>query len=136
MSRHTNYINDLFAIARDVTPVASARIAAFIVLNNSVISVGVNSVKTSPFQKRWGKNETAICIHAEISAIKNALKKIDTQSLKNTTMYIARAKKNGQKGKDVFGLAKPCLGCQRAIAAFGIKKVYHTTDVHGEYDLF
>jgi len=124
-------IEKLFTLARDVVPVAASRIACKIVIGNREISYGFNSRKTDPFQKKYGKNKNAICIHSEVMAIKNALKRLDQNDLKNATLYIARAKKID--GKFVYGLARPCLGCQRAIAAFNIKNVVYSCD-NGEIE--
>jgi len=35
--------------------------------------------------------------------------------------------------KFVRGMSKPCEGCARAIAQFGIKKVYYTTEEGFDY---
>ena len=129
MNRHVKHLNNLLNIANDVIPVAAAKIAASIVINNKTISYGVNSYKSSPFQKRFGKNEESICVHAEISAIKNALNKMRVNDLSSATLYVARSKK--ENGNLVQGMVKPCSGCQRAIAAFNIKKVYYTEETTG-----
>lgn len=133
MNRHEKHLRDLLIAARDVTPVASARIAAAVVSGNRVISYGVNSRKTSPLQKKFGKNDQAICIHAEISAIKNALNRNGTNDLSNSILYVARAKKEGKAF--IQGIAKPCEGCMRAIAAFNLRKVFYTEDNTGYTEL-
>ena len=65
-------------------------------------------------------------------AIKNAINKIDLEKFSNSILYICRVKI--YKKKFVFGLAKPCDGCMKAISTFNIKKVYYTLD-NGGYDL-
>lgn len=131
---HMKYLENLAKLAEDMTPVNSFRVAACIVYRNDVISYGFCSKKTHPFQKKFSKNELAISIHAENAAIVNALKKIEAKDFKKTTLYVARVKKEKpHSNKFVFGLAKPCPGCMKAITAFGIKQVYFTCDNDG-YD--
>ena len=125
-SRHEKYINTLAKLAIAVEPVAQARLAAAIVYKNQLISFGINQRKTDPFQAKFSNNSEAIYIHAENSAIKNALRDLSIDKLSKTTLYICRVKK--QDDKFVFGLAKPCLGCMKAIINFDIKKVYYTLD--------
>ena len=131
-TRHSRHINLLSEISIHIKPVAQARIAASVVYQNNIISIGFNQDKTHPFQKRYGKNDDAIYLHAETHAIKNAINKIDLEKFSNSILYICRVKI--YKKKFVFGLAKPCDGCMKAISTFNIKKVYYTLD-NGGYDL-
>lgn len=122
-----------FQQATDAPPVRHARISACLAIKNQIISFGYNHRRTHPLQKQFAKNSHAIYLHAEIHSIVNALNQVDKSDLKNATMYIARAKKNPVgRGNSKYttspGLAKPCQGCQSAIAAFGIKKVFYTQD--------
>lgn len=98
------------------------KMSAAIVRKNKIITFGKNSYKSHPFQKKFGKNSDSIFLHAEISAIVQALKILDVKELATCDLYICRIKKNK------FSLAKPCLGCARAIAEFKIKNVFYTTD--------
>lgn len=121
---------ELKLIAQDLTPVGQARIAAALVVKRDVLAYGTNKSKTHPMQKKYGRNIHSICLHAEIDCIRNALMRHkDPEILKKATLYIVRAKKkkNNDKGY-VFGLAKPCEGCQRAIEAFGIKRVIYSIE--------
>lgn len=121
--------------AIDVEPVKSSRMAAAIVYKNNVISIGHNSRRTHPFQAKYGKNPMAICMHAEINAIKNALNHLEVDDFKKTTIMIYRVKKqNGlRKAAWVDGMAKPCEGCARAIMEFGIKKIVYSTEENDSY---
>lgn len=116
--------------AYDNGSLAGAKIAAMVLLKNKPICIGFNSRKTHTLQKKYGKNEHAICIHAEIDAIRKACFHVDQEDFGKLTMVVIRSKKN----KD-WGLAKPCshegAGCQAALAAFGIKNVYYSTDETG-----
>ncbi len=121
--------------AIDVEPVKSSRMAAAIVYKNNIISIGHNSRRTHPFQAKYGKNPLAICMHAEINAIKNALNHLEVTDFKKTTIMIYRVKKqNGlRKAAWVDGMAKPCEGCARAIMEFGIKKIVYSTEANDSY---
>lgn len=117
--KHEQRLKDLLQTAKHVTPVAGARIAAAIYDRNELVATGFNSRKTHPLMAKFGKNDKAIHLHAEVDALRDAAKW--TLGVEGCTMYIARAKADGSPG-----LAKPCEGCQRAIVAFGIKEVYWT----------
>lgn len=122
--KHESIIKLLERVAEDVSPIKTARIAAAIVLKGEIISIGVNSYKSDPLQAKYSKNEHAIFLHAEIAAIKKALKRINREELKKCDMYIVRRKVNN--GVMCNGLAKPCVGCQRAIDTYCINNVYYT----------
>lgn len=127
--KHTKYINILSKIASDLSPVKSARIAACVVLQNDIVSFGANEMKSHPFQARYGKNRDAVFLHAETSAIKNALKYISIKDISRCTLYICRVKySDASKTNLVFGTAKPCPGCFRCINTFDISRVYYTLD--------
>ena len=96
-------------------------LAAAIVLRNKFVSFGYNRLKTDPFQARFGKNSDAIFLHAEIHAIKNALRRIDVEDFKRADLYVMRV----MTGERKWGMAKPCAGCMRAIAEFGIRGVFY-----------
>ena len=80
------------------------------------------------------KNEHAIFLHAEVAAIKNALREINVDDFSKCDIYITRVKKEKPfSNKFIWGLSKPCRGCERAIAEFGLKRTIYTCD-NGEYD--
>lgn len=109
-----------------------ARLAAAIYHKNRIIGIGLNQKKTSPFQAKFGKNENSIFVHAEIAAIKQALYYYDVEELMRlkTTLYICRVKKPSSmpKGPFIWGISKPCHGCQGAIVEFRINKIIYTLD--------
>lgn len=113
-------IEDLLKIAYANPGCSSAKMAAVIKDRKSTVSFGLNQMKTHPLQAKYGKNKHAICLHAEIDAIRNAPRDYD---FRGTSLFVARSLKNGQSA-----LAKPCSGCQRAIRDFGISRVYYTTE--------
>ena len=125
-------LSDLCKIAEEAPPVYRTQIAASIYIKNRFISIGNNSYKTHPFQARFGKCRECVYLHAEVDAIKNALKVVNVDDLKNADLYVARVKwQNSKKRNKIRGLACPCEGCQRALATFGIEQVFFTLDNEG-----
>lgn len=118
----------LFKVAMATPRVATAKIAAALVYKRRVVSYGVNTLKSSPFQKKYSMNEHSIYLHAEIAAIKNCLRSFDVEDLRHMSLVICRVKWHEDTATWGTGLAKPCSGCQRAIAEFGIKNVYYSTN--------
>lgn len=101
--------------------------SALILYKNEIISVGFNRIKSHPFQKKYAKANEAIFLHAEISAIKQSLRRISLKELKKSTLYVARVRLNNGN-KPSFMYSKPCEGCMRAIVEFDINKVFYTED--------
>lgn len=93
------------------------------------ITFGVNSRKSNPFQARYGKNKNAIYFHAETNALKKAYLLLGDELLKaKTTLFIVRVKRMPNRNIWVWGLAKPCVGCLRAIMDMKINQVIYTED--------
>jgi len=111
---------------------SGARISAAVVHRERIISFGFNQMKTHPFQAKYAKNSEAIYLHAEIDAIKNALRSTEVDDLHRCELYIVRSKQQ-QDHRFVHGLAAPCVGCRRAIATFRLRCVHYSTD-HGEME--
>lgn len=105
------------------------KLAAGIVYKRHLVATGINSYKSHPMMWEWGRNNDSIFLHAEIDAIKNALKLIDQNQLTKCDMYIVRVKRVSETNRNwTYGLAKPCPGCRRAIESFGLRNVYWSTD--------
>ena len=131
MTRHNRILLRLKNLAEDIDPTANARVVSAIFVAGKEIAIGVNISKSHPFQGQYSKHPEAILLHAEISAIRNALKRIDKEDLERATIYVARAKyASPAKSHMVAGLVRPCSGCQRALEAFKIKRVFFTGDDH------
>jgi tRNA(Arg) A34 adenosine deaminase TadA len=131
--RNEKFLDILTKAAVDIPdPVRNYRLTSAIVYKNSIISFGANSYKTDPFQARWSKNDHAIHLHAEVNAIKNAIKRGGVDILKKSTLYIARVRSINGTGYE-RAMAKPCIGCRRCIAEFGIKNVVYTTNEGHRY---
>jgi len=116
-------------IARDVAPVAQARIAAAVVFKKEIIALGVCKKQTHPLQKRFAKNPQSIYLHSEVDALRNVLRKHSPKILTECSLYVVR-QKYLDNDKEIFvdGIAKPCPGCQKAIKHFKIPHVYWSTD--------
>ena len=103
------------------------KLASAVVYKKYVIATGINSYKTHPLMNGEGYRDGQVFLHAEMDAIKNALKLIDTEQLTKCDLYVVRVKRPYNYSKDwIYGLAKPCPGCTKAIASFGIKNVYYS----------
>jgi deoxycytidylate deaminase len=107
--------------------VGAARLAAAVVHNGRIVATGVNSMKSHPFQKKYGRNSESIFLHAETAAIQKFISRMGFIG-DDCDLYVLRMKKDGPNHSYRYGLAKPCSGCQRCIAEFDIKNVYYTTD--------
>ena len=121
-------LDELLLLAHDTPKLFRVRIVAAVVRRNKIISYGFHQNKTHTFQSKYSKRPESIYIHAEIDAIKNALRKISVNDLSKCDLYVARSKyEEGKKEVLLPGLAKPCKGCQRAIDTFGCKNVFYTS---------
>lgn len=87
----------------------------------TVIGLGENRLKTHPLQAKFSRRPGSIYLHAEIDAIVDALKRCRLDDIEEGWLYVARVFKDGTPA-----LARPCLGCQRAIMHFGIQHVEWT----------
>ena len=119
--KYQRVLDNLIEVARVTPKVSNFRLAAAVVYKNRIVSYGVNSYKSSPFQKKYSKNEYAIFLHAEIAAITNALRHLTHAQLSRSKMIICRINHAG------LAMSKPCSGCQRALAEVGINTVYYST---------
>lgn len=125
----TRIFNTLFTLAQDHNPGdIRASVVASLVNKKGIVSFGFNQKKSHPLQAKYSKNEHAIFLHAEIDAIRKGLRK--DENLTKCDLYIMRTKHIGPKPIDpvVCALARPCPGCQRAIADFGLRKIYYSTE--------
>lgn len=120
MNKHEKRLSELCTVASDVSLFDKNRHAAAIYIGNRLISVGVNRFKSHPLQARFRPREDSNFLHAEIDALRNALKRVDAKDLQKATIYIARMR-NGERR-----LSKPCEGCQKAIEYYKIPHVFWT----------
>ena len=106
------------------------KMAAGIVYRRHLVATGVNSYKTHPLMASPGYHSEQIYMHAEVDAIRNALRVISQDQLAKSSIYVVRVKQQREGGDYVLGLAKPCEGCARMIASFGIENVWWSQDLH------
>jgi len=124
MNKDEYYLNMLANWLRDHDEyIGNHKLASCIVYKNIVV-FGHNKAKTNTFQERFNPEDYNVYTHAEIDALKNAIKRIPINKLHKATMYVVRVKKAGS-----IGLAKPCnKGCSQAINRFNIGRVVYTTE--------
>lgn len=116
-------------LAEEVAPIKSSRVVAAIVKGKNIASFGANQMRTHPFQAKFGKNPESLYWHAETNAIYNALRVLSLGDLKKADLYVCRVKYLSTKREQfVLGNAKPCVGCAKCIADFGIKRVFYSTE--------
>jgi len=96
------------------------RLGAVIVKGSSILSIGVNKLKTHTLQNNSYTGQKAKSIHAELSAIIGLSKK----QLNGSTIYIARILANGD-----YGLSKPCASCRILLVEVFVKKAVWTTPI-------
>ncbi len=94
--------------------------ACVIVKGGCIVSEGVNKSKSNMFIKIHEVKDFTN-IHAECDAILRARKKID---LTGARAYVVRILKD----KKTLAMSKPCPLCQERLKAYGISKVYFTTE--------
>jgi len=138
MDKHEKVLDLLATIAEGVernTTASGARLAAALVYKNRIVSVGINQKRSHPFQAKYSKNEDAIYLHAETDTIRTALRHLSEKQLSKSTLYVCRIKhEDGSDTPLIWGLSKPCVGCQRAIATFDIKGVVYSEEGKGAYN--
>ncbi len=90
--------------------------------------IGYNKKKSHPLAARFQKHPEAIELHAELDAIREALRYLEVADLASSTLYVARLKFTGPNKREmIWGLALPCKeGCMKAIAAFDIPRVVYS----------
>lgn len=113
-------LNEAINLAR-TNPTDLNKMAAIIVKRNKTLGKGMNTRKTHPLQKLFSKREVKIALHAEISAIVDALRSHEEEELQGASIFIARILKDGSRA-----IAKPCPVCDRALSAYGITGIYWT----------
>ena len=138
MRNDMDIISDLMTLAGDQpVDVTRARLAAALIYKNKVVAYGFNSLKSSPWQVKYGRNPDSIFLHAETDCLYRSVRRLDDRELSKSTLYVARVKKVSPFTPAlVSGLAKPCSGCMRAIVQHRIRRVIYTLDNGelGEYN--
>lgn len=121
---HLKYLQTLKDIAEaELGVIGRFKIASGVIFKNKLVAIGVNSYKSHPLMSKFGKNPQAIFLHAEVDAIKNALRVITLRDLEKSELLVVRIKLDG-----TLGNSKPCSGCMRAIEHFNLRTVYYSTE--------
>lgn len=106
---------ELAAKVADMADHRSHKLGAVILDSQKrLVSVGHNSYRTHPLQKKFNPNPDKIHLHAEIMALSRLSREDQPHSI-----FVVRVKKGGGLGN-----AKPCKGCQAALSAFGVDSIY------------
>lgn len=100
------------------------KMSAGIVYRRHLVATGVNSYKSHPLMTGPGYKSEQIFMHAEVDAIRNALRLVDQQTLSQCAVYVLRVKRSRDQQGWQLGTAKPCQGCTRVIASFGIERAW------------
>jgi tRNA(Arg) A34 adenosine deaminase TadA len=87
---------------------------AVLIYRGRIIGKGFNTYNSSNCTEKSS-------LHAEISAINNALRKIHSSELKKCELVIIRVNKLGECLN-----SKPCCNCEKAICNYNIKKVFYS----------
>jgi len=119
--KNDSIFKKLFESAETVTDCPEHRHAAAIIYKKKVLAIGNNKLKTHPIMLDYQTDKTKIYLHAEIDAIVKTINAHGSNILKRCDLYVMRLTGGGN-----VGLSKPCKGCQKAIVAFGIKRVFWT----------
>lgn len=122
-------MKNAFEVLREVAltteGVNNRRHASMVVRGKAILGMGVNRYKTDPFQLKFARNSESLFLHAEVAAIKSALRHIDrlarAGSLEGCDLYVLRLDRHNK-----YAMSLPCKGCQKAIVEFGIRNVYYT----------
>jgi cytidine deaminase len=89
---------------------------AVLIYRGKILSKGYNYYHEPKYNSNYKES-----VHAEVSAINNALKKVHISELKKCELVIIRINRHGDHLN-----SKPCCHCQNFINKFNIKKVFHS----------
>ena len=89
---------------------------AVLIYRGKIVGKGFNTYINSNYNCKQ-----KISLHAEVSAINDALKKMHVSELKNCELIIIRINNSG-----MFVNSKPCCNCYAFINRLCIRKVYYS----------
>jgi tRNA(Arg) A34 adenosine deaminase TadA len=119
MNKHSRVFKILEKIAAARVGEVRYPFAAAIVHRGDIVSIGLNKEKTDPIQSRFGGHY----LHAELSAIKNALRCLSLDELKRSDLYVCRVDKDSKRR-----ISKPCNMCAAALRWYDLRSVYYCDD--------
>ena len=100
------------------------RLGACVSIGRKVLGVGYN--KVNRHQSKVKTDSWNGSLHAEISAVLDALRKYPVEKLKGATVTVVRVDSAGK-----LKLALPCKNCYNSLRNLGIKEVRFSNDVGG-----
>jgi tRNA(Arg) A34 adenosine deaminase TadA len=118
-TKHKKILWNAVEKSRNHNPNNRCSHAAILTVNNKTF-VGFNQRKSHPLQKKFGDNEKAIYLHAEIDAIRKGYR--TEGNISGAKLYVARTKADGS-----IGMSSPCEACTEACYYFGVDEVFFTT---------
>jgi len=105
------------------------KMSAGVVHRRDLVATGDNSYKSHPLMTGPGYNSEQIFMHAEVDAVRNALRLIPQSDLSQCAIYIIRVKRSRDLTGWQYGMAKPCRGCAGVITSFGIERLWWSEDL-------
>jgi tRNA(Arg) A34 adenosine deaminase TadA len=90
---------------------------ALIIYRGKIVGKGFNTYINSNYDCKQ-----KVSLHAEVSAINDALKKMHVNDLKNCELIIIRVNNSGSCLN-----SKPCCNCQKFINKLAIRRVYYSS---------
>lgn len=100
------------------------RLGACISIGRKVLGVGYNKINRYQSKIKTGNWEGSL--HAEISAVLDALRKYPASELKGATITVVRVDKHNE-----LRLAMPCNSCYNSLRNLGIKEIRFSNDSGG-----
>jgi len=133
-------INKYFNLAKNASTFSDydkIHIGAVLIYKNKVLSVGWNTKRTNPIQKKYNRyrvlhdgriyDSTILsnATHAEMSTLIST-KNIEGINWEKCSLFVYSETKDGNKR-----LTSPCPACRMALKERGIKNIYYTNNVKG-----
>ena len=111
-----------------------ARVGCVAVIGNKIVATGFSQQRTHPMQDYYnqfrnfrGQKNVDAKLHSEIAML-SSVQHIDGIDWSKADVYIYRLCRSRP-----HGISKPCEACSRALADYGVRNVYYTSDSGFEY---
>lgn len=98
-----------------------ARVGCVILKGSKIIGRGFNKLR---HQSTIKTDHWLGSVHAEVSAVLDAIKCGKLRDLKGSTVFVSRILKDG-----THAISCPCVDCMKVLRGVGVKKVVFTTNV-------
>lgn len=126
-TQNSNRFLKLEGIARSLIDLPNSRKKhfSFLMIRNKVVAFGINnSFKTDPLANKFGTRFDSI--HSELALLKTI--GFSKQLLQDCDWFNLRILPTGG-----FALAKPCKFCVDLLQYFGVREVWYTTGLYGNW---